>query len=211
MSQSNKINQPIDEKVKVRSEGPIRTKFKFRWRDQLTIPNFLTLLRLIAIPFMAYFLYNNERYPYFGIVFFAAIWCTDMLDGYIARHFNQVSDLGKLFDPAVDKLFHFVTGVVLCLTGRVPLWVPILIAVKELIMAIGALILLHLKIVVYAHWIGKVATVLYVAAFATVMLLPDRYLYLNNLIFIPPTICSYLALLHYSRFHINYWRQKRSG
>ena len=173
---------------------------RLRLREQVTIPNMLTAVRLLAIPFMCYYLYHIDRYPETGLCFFAAIWLTDLLDGWIARTFHQVSDLGKLFDPAVDKLFHFATGVTLCFAGRVPLWVPIFIAVKECLMVVGSMIFLRKKIVVYAHWIGKIATALYILAFALAIFQSETLRRYMDWIFIPATLCSLLAMLHYYRY-----------
>lgn len=76
-----------------------------RLKFEATIPNFLTLLRFLAIPVMAWFISAGDDYRLLSFVLFLAIWLTDLLDGYIARNFNQTSDFGKLFDPLVDKIF----------------------------------------------------------------------------------------------------------
>ena len=75
------------------------------WKKQLTLPNLLSLLRLVAVPFMAREIYHYPERRVQAVVFFVAIWMTDMLDGWIARRFDQVSDVGKVLDPLVDKIF----------------------------------------------------------------------------------------------------------
>ena len=105
-------------------------KLKFTW----TVPNILTTIRLAAIPFMAVFIYmsghsgeEGNRFSVVAFSFFVSIWVTDMLDGYIARHFNQISDFGKIYDPFVDNQFKFTTAYVLFLIKRIPLWVVVFI------------------------------------------------------------------------------------
>lgn len=199
-----------DRQEKRKPSEAVLAPFRFDWSKQWTIPNFLTLIRLIAIPFMAYYLYTIDRHLYLGVGLFATIWATDVLDGFIARHFNQVSDLGKLFDPAVDKLFQFATAIALCLNGRVPLWVPIFIAFKELAMSIGSMILLSQNIVVYAHWVGKIATILFTVAFTTCLFLPEEALVYRHLIFALPTLCAILAFTHYGKQYFSYRKTRRA-
>lgn len=169
-------------------------KLRFEW----TIPNILTLIRFLAIPVLAYLIYKGDTYNTVAFVLFVAIWLTDMLDGYIARHYHQITEFGKLFDPLVDKVFQLTTAVMLALVGKLPLWVPVFIFLKELLMVVGSWILLKKKeLVVYAKWYGKMATILFVAAFAFLFFLPRDEAALAGYIFIPPVVCSLYAYLRY--------------
>ncbi len=196
-----KINQAAYFQDQHFRKQPDAASKDFSWKSQLTLPNLLTLLRLLAIPYMAYILATEEQLWGKGLIWFLAIWFTDVLDGFIARHFNQISELGMLFDPAVDKLFHFATAVALCVAGRLPLWVPLFIAVKELAMSVGSMLILKREVVVRAHPVGKLATLLFVLSFVVSMLLPLDAVYWRQLIFVPPCLCSIWALLHYARFY----------
>lgn len=120
------------------------------------VPNVLTLLRLLLIPiyWVLFMVRNNEIAAL--IVFLTASF-TDLLDGYIARHYNQVTDWGKLFDPLADKLMVVSVMMTLTLKGAVPLAILIIISIKELIMMVGAAYMLHHKIVVYSKPMGKTA------------------------------------------------------
>jgi cardiolipin synthase len=167
-------------------------------RIEPTIPNLLTLIRFLAIPFLAWAIYAGERYKMTAFIFFISIWSTDLLDGYIARHFNQTSDFGKIFDPFVDKVFQLTTAVMMFIIGRLPLWVPILIFIKEIMMVIGGFILYRRwKVIVHARWYGKLATVLFVLAFASLFFLSDSQAYLANYIFAVPVIWSLYAYVMY--------------
>ena len=88
------------------------TAMKLRFEP--TMPNILTLIRFLAIPVLAYLIYAGDEYNIVAFILFVAIWLTDMLDGYIARRFNQMTEFGKLFDPLVDKLFQLTTAVMMC-------------------------------------------------------------------------------------------------
>lgn len=163
-----------------------------------TVPNILTLIRLLAIPVLAYLIYAGDEYNTVAFIMFAAIWLTDLLDGFIARHFNQMTEFGKLFDPLVDKLFQFVTAIMMFVVGKLPLWVPIIIFIKELLMIIGSSLILRKKeTVVFAEWFGKLGTLLFVAAFASLFFLTREQRWLGAYIFIAPVIWSLYACFRY--------------
>jgi len=171
-------------------------------RFEPTVPNILTLLRFIAIPVLARLIFLGDRYNTVAFILFLSIWLTDMLDGYIARHFNQMTEFGKLFDPLVDKLFQFSMGVMMFIVHKLPLWVPIFIFVKELLMIIGSALLLKKKdTVVFAKWYGKLATVLFVIAFAALFFLKSDQVHLANYIFALPAAWSIYA---YTRYFLSY-------
>lgn len=137
---------------------------------KITIPNIITSIRFIAIPFMAYYIYAgvevDEKYNLVAFILFLSIWLTDVLDGYIARKYDQVTDFGKLFDPFVDKLFQFVAALMMAIVGKLPIWIPVVIAFKEIAIIFGGAILFRkYRMVVYAKWYGKLSTVLFVVAF----------------------------------------------
>lgn len=132
---------------------------KFSRKDILTIPNLLSLLRLLMIPLFVV-LYLNGRIMATAIVLLLS-GITDVVDGYIARHFNQVSDFGKAFDPLADKLTQ--AAMLLCLFTTHPMMlVPFaLMVVKETFAGISGLIVIRRTgIVPGAVWHGKVTTAL---------------------------------------------------
>ena len=170
---------------------------------KITVPNIITSIRFAAIPFMAYYIYAsvnvNDRYNLPAFILFASIWATDVLDGYIARHFNQISNFGKLFDPFVDKLFQFVTAVMMTVVHKLPVWVPIVIFFKELLMIIGGTVLLKkYKLVVYSKWYGKLSTILFVLAFCVLFFLPADMNQQSGYLFIIPLTISFIAYSKYT-------------
>lgn len=132
---------------------------RFNKQQILTVPNLLSLLRLLMIPlFIWLYLQGYENWTAFVLILSGV---TDVVDGYIARHFNQVSDFGKAFDPIADKLTQ--AAMLLCLVSRYPtMIVPfLLLAVKDVFNAVsGLLVIRRTGKVLGAEWHGKLTTVL---------------------------------------------------
>lgn len=138
--------------------------------DNLTVPNLMTFLRIILIvPFLTLFISGNYAASF---VILAVSGITDFLDGFIARSFNQVSQLGKYLDPLADKLTLFAVG--FCVTSMFPKLIPVvaLIAAKDILMIIGSLILLKKSInPPGAKWYGKAATAaFYISSLSAVLM-----------------------------------------
>lgn len=128
-------------------------------KNILTIPNILSLIRIALIPLIAW-LYNNE-YNLWAVFVIILSGLTDVVDGYIARHFNMISDLGKILDPVADKLTQATT--LFCLISEFPFMiVPFsLLVVKEIFLSVmGLFVVKKTKVVKSANWHGKVTTFL---------------------------------------------------
>ncbi len=126
----------------------------------LTIPNVLSCLRICMIPVFVWAYCFKQDYPMTAIVLLLS-GLTDMADGYIARHFNMVSDFGKALDPVADKLTQF--AMLICLLTRFKLMiVPVLlIAIKEIATGVSSLVVIKKTgSVMGADWHGKVTTFL---------------------------------------------------
>lgn len=115
---------------------------KFKKEELFTIPNILTYIRLIAIPFfvwmMAEYAADKDalKYLWAGIGIFVFAEITDVCDGYIARHFNQISDIGKILDPIADKVLQCVAMLMLCICGNLHWIFAVVIIVKEIYMGV---------------------------------------------------------------------------
>lgn len=128
--------------------------------DILTIPNLLSLLRLGMVPVMVWLYVGKKKYFWTAAVLLLSA-LTDIADGFIARHFNMVSDLGKALDPIADKLTQI--AVLFCLISRFPLmllpWV--VLVVKEVSTGIVSLVVIRKTGRVESSvWHGKLTTVL---------------------------------------------------
>jgi cardiolipin synthase len=133
------------------------------------IPNILSTIRLFAIPVFVYAYFNLS--PYVAAVIYVAAWLTDALDGYLARRFNWITDIGKLLDPLADKLMQITAAVCFTIDNLLFLVVLIPLLIKELAMLIGGMLVIKpQKVVAQAVWYGKLATVvIFVSAFVRLL------------------------------------------
>lgn len=126
------------------------------------IPNILTILRFLFIPIILHFIFAGNYI--LGFIFFTISGITDILDGFIARKFNLISNFGKLMDPLADKLTQISVLAALVGVKIIPVWILAIVVLKELIMVVGASFLYGKDVVVYSKWYGKLATVLFYLA-----------------------------------------------
>ena len=141
-------------------------------RDRiLTIPNGLSVLRLIGVPVFLW-LVLGPHLDGWAVALLIASAATDWLDGKIARAFNQQSKLGEALDPAADRLYIAATLVALAVRNIIPWWLLGLLALRELIVA-GALGLLKRKLgfgTLQVSFVGKTATLCLLYAFPLLLL-----------------------------------------
>lgn len=133
------------------------------------IPNILTVIRLLLIPLIVFYIFTGNYILAF--VFFTISGITDIADGFIARKFNLISNFGKLMDPLADKLTQIATLASLVFTDIIPVWILLVVFLKEFIMICGASFLYGKDVVVYSKWYGKLATVLLYIAIVISLLL----------------------------------------
>lgn len=126
------------------------------------VPNILTILRFLFIPVILYYIFMGDYLSAF--IFFTISGITDILDGFIARKFNLISNFGKLMDPLADKLTQISVLASLVIVKIIPIWILVIVILKEFIMVIGASFLYGKDVVVYSKWYGKLATVLFYLA-----------------------------------------------
>lgn len=138
----------------------IQWRLIFSKKQIFTIPNILSFLRLAMIPVIIW-LYCFQEAPYWALFVIFLSGVTDVVDGFIARKFNLVTDFGKALDPIADKLTQI--AVLICLITRFPLMgLPlILMFIKEAVAFILRLIVFKRTQEVHsAEWHGKLTTVL---------------------------------------------------
>lgn len=107
-------------------------KFSQNW----TIPNLLTALRIVLMPFVAWYLWQGDVERAFWVFVAAAV--TDLLDGNLARLLNQRTVLGAWLDPIADKLMLLTTTSMLCLTDLLPMWLLWTVLAKDAVILAGA-------------------------------------------------------------------------
>ena len=133
------------------------------------IPNILTVIRFLLIPLIVFYIFAGNYLLAF--IFFTISGLTDIADGFIARKFNFISNFGKLMDPLADKLTQISTLASLVLVHIIPIWILLIVLLKEFIMICGASFLYGKDVVVYSKWYGKLATVLFYIAIVVSFLL----------------------------------------
>ncbi len=136
-------------------------KKEFTSSTFFTIPNILSIIRLLMIPFIVWY-YCVEKDLTIAFVLFTISAFTDVADGFIARKFNMITDAGKILDPIADKLTQAAVIFCLCLTiNSVEMWILLgVLVVKEIAMFVMGLISLKaVDKINGAKWFGKLSTV----------------------------------------------------
>jgi cardiolipin synthase len=104
----------------------------------LTIPNVITVGRLSLLPVFVWLLFAKDDRSSAAYLL-AVIGTTDFFDGYIARHFHQVSELGKVLDPVADRLLFFVGGGCILIDGSIPTWFAVAVLTREVLISAATL------------------------------------------------------------------------
>ena len=169
----------------------------------VTLPNIITVVRLSLLPVFVYLLFGQDERFWAGWLLFA-LGCTDWVDGYLARRLGQVSTVGKVLDPVADRLLFFVGGAAILIDGSIPLWVVVLVLVREVAVAAGTLALAGMGARrIDVTWFGKAATFLLMGAFPAFLVsesstsAADGYRILAWSVAIPGLVLSYYSALLY--------------
>ena len=128
----------------------------------MNLPNKLTILRMIMVPFFVAVLLARpfgDASDWAALVIFIAASITDMLDGQIARRCNLITDFGKFMDPLADKVLTCSGMICLVALGRIPAWVVCIIVGREFTISGFRLVAAEKGVVIAASWWGKFKTV----------------------------------------------------
>lgn len=160
------------------------------------VPNILTVIRFFLIPAIVSFLVRGNYILAF--IFLTISGLTDILDGYIARKFNFITNFGKLIDPLADKATQLSVLAVLALQNVIPVWILIVVLLKEFIMISGASFLYGKEFVVSSRWYGKLSTVLfYIAIVASLFISQFNNTVLSHPEYSMSTLPSFDQYLYY--------------
>ena len=194
----------------------------------LTIPNLLSLIRIILIPVFGVLFYRGEML--WAVIILVLSGLTDLFDGKIARKFNQVSELGKVLDPVADKLTQMTIAIILFLTFQKSenptmiwfKWVFLFFVAEELLMVVVGAVMIAVGLKPSAAEIyGKVATFAYyfvmglvitfgpeVGALRNVFTLPDNIMMVLVII---SAILTFVALLSYIPGTLKQFKEKKES
>jgi cardiolipin synthase len=169
----------------------------------LTIPNVITVGRLLCLPIFLWLLLHDENRAA-ASWFLGALGATDFVDGYVARHFHQTSKLGKILDPVADRLLLFVGIGAILYDGTVPVWFAIAVLVREVLVTVATLGLAAMGARrIDVTWWGKAGTFANMFAFPLFLGSHSTVSYssvcsvLAWVAAVPGLVLSYYALLLY--------------
>ena len=171
-----------------------------------TVPNVMSFFRLLLIPVIMWVYLAKKDYVLVAVLLVVS-GITDVADGFIARHFNQVSNLGKMLDPVADK---FTEGILMILLAlRYPLfWADVVIfAVGAFLMSFwGIRAINRSHLVNAAHWYGKITTVFLYASIFTLLLWEKIPKAAANAIIV---ICGLMVIGNVTMYGLFYMRLRR--
>ena len=140
-------------------------------RDQriVTVPNLISVLRLLGAPLFVWLLVDDQGIAAAAVL--AVLGASDWVDGWIARHFDQGSNLGKVLDPVADRVLLIVAAVALLVDGSVPIVVGVLVLVREAVVSVAVLVLAMAGARrIDVQWAGKAGTLSVMFAFPLFLL-----------------------------------------
>ena len=135
-----------------------------------TLANRITLLRILLIPVFLILAYLGH--PWWALAVFVVACLTDLVDGYIARHYDQVSDVGKFIDPLADKVLVMAAMCYFVEAGRMPGWALAVVLFREFAVSGLRLIAVERKRVIAAAWSGKIKTAATMICLCLMLIIP---------------------------------------
>ncbi len=183
------------------------------WKKELfTIPNALSLFRLVLIPvYILIYINAEEPADYCVAAAILAVSClTDLVDGKIARHFNMISNVGKILDPIADKATQFSLIICLSVQYRHPLLLTLIVlfVVKEGFQLVAGLLnLKDGKILSGALMSGKISTTVLFVSLILMVLLPDMKETAVTVITIVDCLVLLVAFFDYARVYVTHGKQ----
>lgn len=124
----------------------------------LTLPNVVTVVRLACLPLFLWLLFGRENRAA-AATLLAFLGITDWIDGYLARHLHQTSELGKVLDPVADRLLFVVGAGGILIDGSVPTWFAVVVLTREVIVGGATILLAALGAKrIDVTWFGKAGT-----------------------------------------------------
>lgn len=181
---------------------------KYAMLAKLNLPNKITLLRILLIPLLVVFLIRpSATSSLIAALIFSAASFTDWLDGHLARTTQQITTLGKLLDPVVDKILISAALIPLVAQDRVAAWIVILILGREFaVMGLRSIAAAH-GMVIPAGSLGKYKMVLEIAA--VIPLILNYNLLLNHLGTFFLYIAVSVSLISGTDYFLKFWREEK--
>jgi cardiolipin synthase (CMP-forming) len=161
----------------------------------LTIPNLVSVIRLLCIPLFLWLLFDRQERAASAFLL-GGLGATDFVDGYVARHFNQVSTVGKVLDPTADRILLMVGVAAILVDGAVPAWIAWAALVREVLVAGAFVVLAALGARrIDVQWAGKAGTFGLMFAFPLFLIAHDQRFPLRDAAEVLAWCCAIPALV----------------
>ena len=154
-----------------------------------TTANKITICRIVLIPVLLLLLYFGHIYWALAVYIIACL--SDFADGYVARHYDQITDFGKFMDPLADKMLVLATMCYLVEAGLMPGWVVAIVLLREFAVSGLRLLAVEQGIVIAAAWSGKIKTFSTMICLGVLIVLQDTWLPFPKLL----TILCWVVIL----------------
>lgn len=167
------------------------------------IPNILSIIR-ICLVFVFIALFFSDK-VIAALVIFLVAGATDVIDGYLARRYNWITNLGKILDPVADKLMQCTVLVCLCIGKYIPIWFAAVFFLKELCtLLMGFIVIKRRSVTVVSKWYGKFTVCLFYATIAVSILFKaffEVHPILGVLIYIPAGFFAVFSFIAYVKHY----------
>jgi cardiolipin synthase len=176
-------------------------------KDYFLVPNLLAICRILLLPFIFYFLAQDTRSGMMcALILITLAVTTDLLDGYLARRFNQITDLGRILDPLADKLGLGIFAIFIIIHRGFPIWAVVLLFIKDLLTLIAAIAMVKRRgFVLMSNIWGKLNSVIWVP---TVLVYIARIEVLQQWFLIIATVSVVNCIIQYLRLFFAEYRLK---
>ncbi len=167
------------------------------------IPNILSVIRIILVAVFVIVFFFVDKYA--AMVIFLVAGATDVVDGYLARRNNWITNIGKILDPFADKLMQCTVLISLYIEKLIPLWFVVPFIAKEFVtLLMGLIVMRKRSVVVVSKWYGKMTVCLFYATVVLSVLIADilkNNIILTVIVFLPATVCALLAFGAYVKHY----------
>lgn len=167
----------------------------------MTVPNVLSLIRLILAFVIGYLLFTNQKFP--AIILIVLAWITDLLDGHLARKLNAISELGKILDPLADKLLVLLIVVSLLLNKTITTLTGTFVILRDvIILCAGLFAARKYKFVIPSNIIGKISAFVIGLCLFILLLYPSKSI--QNYLEITIDFVVVVSLILYSFYYFRW-------
>ncbi|NOY76768.1 MAG: hypothetical protein GXO76_02735 [Calditrichaeota bacterium] len=187
---------------RAKRDSQVKTLLKPESKNEIwTISNILTTIRILLLPWIIYFFVMNTRKSQrIALILMIIAAFTDLSDGFLARKLNQKTNLGKILDPIADKLGLFTIGILLVIYRNLPVWLLVILLVRDSFYAVYGYTLLRKGVVPEARLPGKLTTTSLALTFLfyllKIRLLSTIFLYIS-------TVMIVISVVDYARRFLN--------